>query len=100
MAPTNMFVGRAGMSMMRAVQYDRYGSPDELAIRNVPVPPVRPGSVLVKVRAFSIIPIDAVVRRGELKLMSGRKFPKGTGLDFTGEVAWCRCDGSRRRAGG
>jgi NADPH:quinone reductase-like Zn-dependent oxidoreductase len=39
---------------MRAVVYERYGSPDVLRVAEVDVPPVGPGQVLVRVAATSV----------------------------------------------
>ncbi|MDT0544667.1 MULTISPECIES: zinc-binding dehydrogenase [Streptomyces] len=44
------------------------------------------GEVLVKVRATSVNPAEALVRAGKMRMLSGFRFPKGTGQDFTGEV--------------
>ena len=41
---------------MRAVIHERYGSPDELEVRDVPVPMAGEGQVLVRVRASSVHP--------------------------------------------
>jgi NADPH:quinone reductase-like Zn-dependent oxidoreductase len=73
--------------MMRAVQFDRYGGSEVLQVRSVPVPVPRSGEVLVRVHASGLNPKDVIVRRGSLRLLSGRKFPRGTGSDFAGEVA-------------
>jgi NADPH:quinone reductase-like Zn-dependent oxidoreductase len=73
--------------MMRAVQFDRYGGSDVLQVRQVPVPRPRPGEVLVRVHASGLNPKDVIVRQGSLRLLSGRRFPRGTGSDFAGEVA-------------
>lgn len=71
---------------MRAVQFDSYGPPELLHITEVAVPRVRPGALLVRVAATSINGADVGLRSGALKLAGGRKFPRGTGFDFTGEV--------------
>ncbi|WP_329424654.1 NAD(P)-dependent alcohol dehydrogenase [Streptosporangium sp. NBC_01495] len=71
---------------MRTVEYDRYGSAEELAVRTVPAPEPRAGEVLIRVHGSSINPIDVKIRSGGMKIMSGRRFPKRTGLDFAGEV--------------
>jgi NADPH:quinone reductase-like Zn-dependent oxidoreductase len=75
------------MSEMLAAQYDAYGPPDVLQVRRVPRPILRPGHVLVRVAGSSINGADATVRSGKLKLISGSRFPRGTGFDFTGDVA-------------
>ena len=43
--------------------------------------------MLVRVRASSVNPIDWKVRQGDLKLVTGQKFPKIPGRDVAGEVA-------------
>lgn len=72
---------------MRAVQYDGYGSPDVLHVRDVPVPAPAADEVLVRVYASGVNPKDAIVRSGAMRLMTGHRFPRGTGDDFAGEVA-------------
>ncbi|MFF0079123.1 NAD(P)-dependent alcohol dehydrogenase [Streptomyces canus] len=67
---------------MRAAQIDRSGGPEVLQIRDVPVPTPARGQVLVKVHAAGVNPIDTQLRR--LRLGS---FPRGTGVDYAGEVA-------------
>ena len=49
---------------MRAVVYDRYGSPDVLRIDDVPVPSPAAGQVLVKVAATSVNLSDWECLRG------------------------------------
>jgi NADPH:quinone reductase-like Zn-dependent oxidoreductase len=39
---------------VKAVVYDRYGSPDVLRVEDVPVPPPAAGQVRVKVAATSV----------------------------------------------
>jgi NADPH:quinone reductase-like Zn-dependent oxidoreductase len=71
---------------MRAVQFDRYGGPDVLQVRTVPVPSPGADEMLVRVHASGLNPKDPVVRSGGMRLLSGRRFPRGTGYDFAGEV--------------
>ena len=71
---------------MRAVEFDKYGGPEELHVRTVPRPEPRAGEVLVRVHGTSVNPVDVTIRSGRMKLMSGRRFPKRTGIDFAGEV--------------
>lgn len=71
---------------MRAAQYDRYGGPDVLAEREVADPVVGRRRALVRVRASSLNQIDLDVRAGSLRIATGWRFPKGTGLDFFGTI--------------
>lgn len=59
-------------SQMLAARIDRYGPPDVIAIRAVPVPVPRPGQVLVRVAAAAVTSGDARIR--------GARFPQGFGL--------------------
>ncbi len=72
---------------MKAAQLDHYGSPDVLKVNEVERPAPGGGEVLVRIEASSVNGHDVIVRSGGLKMVSGRKFPLGTGLDFVGVVA-------------
>ncbi len=71
---------------MKAIEYKQFGSTEVLQLVEQAKPEIRKGEVLVKVKAFSINPMDWKIRKGEMKLMSGSKFPKYTGADFAGIV--------------
>lgn len=45
-----------------------------------------PSQVAVKVKFSAINPIDWKVRRGELKMVTGKSFPRAVGSDFAGTV--------------
>lgn len=68
---------------MKKIVYNRFGGTEVLEIKEVPVPQ---GEIVVKVKAASINPLDWKLWQGEMKLMSGRKFPKSVGIDFSGIV--------------
>lgn len=71
---------------MKKIIYSKFGGPEVLQIAEVPIPAVQETNVLIKVKAVSINPLDWKIRNGEMKLMSGSKFPKGIGIDFSGIV--------------
>ncbi|MFD9396428.1 NAD(P)-dependent alcohol dehydrogenase [Streptomyces sp. NPDC060000] len=72
---------------MKAAQITHYGAPDVLRVNDVDRPAPGAGEVLVAVEASSVNGHDVIVRAGELKFVSGRRFPIGVGLDFAGTVA-------------
>ncbi|MGV9678527.1 NAD(P)-dependent alcohol dehydrogenase [Nocardia sp. NPDC003482] len=84
--PTTPSENTTATATMRAVEYDRYGGPEVLRIRRVPVPAPGSRQVLVRVHAASVNPADIKIRAGNLKPLSRWRFPKRTGLDFAGEV--------------
>ncbi|WP_329133680.1 NADP-dependent oxidoreductase [Streptomyces sp. NBC_01476] len=71
---------------MKAAQITSYGAADVLRVNDVDRPAPAAGDVLVAVEASSVNGHDVVVRSGELKIVSGRRFPIGAGLDFAGTV--------------
>ncbi len=71
---------------MKKIQYSRYGGPEELRLDEVTQPDPLAGQVCVRVRAASVNPMDWKVRRGEMKALSGSRFPRGLGHDFAGVV--------------
>ncbi|WP_022884972.1 NAD(P)-dependent alcohol dehydrogenase [Glaciibacter superstes] len=72
---------------MRAVQFSKYGGPDVLEIVDVAMPVATSKQVIVRITATSINSVDTETRSGRLRLLSGRRFPQGTGLDFTGTIS-------------
>lgn len=71
---------------MKIITYQKFGNVDVLQTVEVAKPSIQPNQVLVKVKAVSINPLDWKIRKGEMKLMSGSKFPKSTGVDFAGII--------------
>jgi len=68
---------------MKKITYNRFGGTEVLTITEAPMPE---GDIIVKVKATSINPLDWKLWQGDMKLMSGRKFPKSVGIDFAGVV--------------
>lgn len=71
---------------MKAIAYQKFGNTDVLQTVEEAKPVIQSNQVLVKVIAVSINPMDWKIRKGEMKLMSGSKFPRHTGVDFAGVI--------------
>lgn len=71
---------------MRAITYSRYGASDVLELTEQPTPKVGPDSVLVRVRAASVNPVDWKVRAGYLDEIMDVTFPAVPGWDVAGVV--------------
>ena len=71
---------------MKRIQYQRYGGPEVLRLEEFAVATPGPGQIRVRVRAAAANPMDWKIRKGELKMITGRKFPRGLGHDFAGVV--------------
>jgi NADPH:quinone reductase-like Zn-dependent oxidoreductase len=72
---------------MKVAEYDRYGDPSVLVVRERPQPVARRGRVVVRVRAAALNPKDVLTRSGKFRLFAGRRFPKRVGYDWAGEIA-------------
>ncbi|MFK0152089.1 NADP-dependent oxidoreductase [Streptomyces sp. NPDC090493] len=75
------------MTTLKRIQYHRYGGPELMRYEDFEPARPGPGEVLVRVKAAAANPMDWKIRNGELKIMTGRKFPRGLGHDFSGVVA-------------
>ncbi|MFF5186937.1 NADP-dependent oxidoreductase [Streptomyces sp. NPDC000345] len=71
---------------MKAISYSRYGGPDVLEFGEVRDPKVGPDSVLVKVRAAAVNPVDWKAREGYLDGIFDAVFPVIPGWDVSGVV--------------
>ncbi|MFC7909306.1 NADP-dependent oxidoreductase [Streptomyces nigra] len=71
---------------MKGISYSRYGGPDVLAYGEVDDPRVGPDSVLVKVRAAAVNPVDWKCREGHLDQLIEPVFPVVPGWDVCGVV--------------
>lgn len=71
---------------MKVITYQKFGNVDVLQTAEASKSSVKPNQVLVKVKAVSINPLDWKIRNGEMKLMSGTKFPRNIGVDFSGII--------------
>lgn len=71
---------------MKAAIIEHYGSPDEFKIKELPTPEIDKGEILIRNRASSVNPIDTIVRKGTIKLVSGLIGDQLLGSDFSGTV--------------
>src|SRR5246127_4928344 len=72
--------------LMKRIQYHHYGRPEELRLEEAKQPDLERGQIRVQVRAAAANPMDWKIRRGEMKALSGFRFPRGLGHDFAGVV--------------
>jgi NADPH:quinone reductase-like Zn-dependent oxidoreductase len=84
---------------VKRIQYHEYGGPEVMRFEDFE--PAHPGNgeVLIRVRAAAANPYDWKVRNGEMKIMTGRKFPRGLGYDFSGVVKAAGPDVTRLSVG-
>ena len=71
---------------MKKVVYKQFGNPDVLEIIETDAPRITQSEVLIQVKAVSINPLDWKLFSGSQKMISGKKFPKMLGIDFSGIV--------------
>ncbi len=71
---------------MKAISYSRYGGPEVLEYGERPEPKVGPDSVLVKVRAAAVNPVDWKAREGYIDGLFDAVFPVIPGWDVSGVV--------------
>jgi NADPH:quinone reductase-like Zn-dependent oxidoreductase len=84
---------------LKALQYDRYGGPEVLRVREVPEPRPAPWECLVRVQAASINPSDWKLMAGQWGFATGQRFPRGIGVDFSGSVVQAASLGRGFKAG-
>ncbi|WP_338877335.1 NAD(P)-dependent alcohol dehydrogenase (plasmid) [Spirosoma sp. SC4-14] len=71
---------------MYAIIYRHYGPPEVMELADIAKPTIRPDEVLVAVKAAGLNQMDLKLAAGQFKLLTGSKFPKQTGADFSGEI--------------
>lgn len=71
---------------MKRVQYNRYGGPEEMSMDEYVPPAPGPDQVCIDIKAAAINPVDWKIRRGAMRIVTGKTFPKGMGADFSGVV--------------
>ena len=71
---------------MKAVVFNKYGGNEVVQIKDMPMPSCGPEEVLVKVHAASVNPVDWKTLSGQLRIVTGGRFPKILGRECAGEV--------------
>jgi NADPH:quinone reductase-like Zn-dependent oxidoreductase len=72
---------------MRGIAYDEFGDESVLQVRDdLPDPPVGPDTVLVRVHAAGVNPVDMAIRQGYLAGAYPHHFPIVPGWDVSGVV--------------
>jgi len=71
---------------MRAIAIDGFGGSDELTLHDLEDPKVGPDSVLIRVRAAGVNPVDFKIREGRLEAAFPHRFPLVPGWDAAGTV--------------
>ena len=71
---------------MKAIVYQKFGTADVLQTVEEPKPTIQADQVLVKVKGFSINPMDWKIRKGEMKIMSSKLLLASPKTNI--EVSW------------
>src|ERR687885_177140 len=72
---------------MRGIAFEEFGGPEVLTLRDdLPQPPVGPDTVLVRVHAAGVNPVDMAIRQGYLSGAFPHHFPIVPGWDVAGVV--------------
>ena len=82
---------------MKAIQFDRLGGAEVMELREVPVPELRPGTVLVKNQVIAINYGDTFFIRGTYLVKP--KFPDTPGMEAAGVIAAVAPDVKDLKAG-
>lgn len=71
---------------MKAIAVNEFGGEDTLQLMDLPLPKVKEGEILVKVKAAGVNPVDWKIREGYLKDLFTHEFPVILGWDAAGVV--------------
>ena len=71
---------------MKKVIFNKYGNFDDLQMIETAIPAIKENELLIKVKAAAINPLDWKIIEGQMKIITGSKFPKGVAFDFAGVV--------------
>lgn len=71
---------------MKGIQINKYGGSEVLEYSEIPKPIAGPDEVVIKTKYASVNPADWKVRKGKLKFITGKKFPKILGIEASGII--------------
>ena len=71
---------------MRAITYSKFGGADVLELTEQPDPHIGPDTLVVRVKAASVNPVDWKIREGRLQGLIDVQFPATPGWDVAGVV--------------
>ncbi|MET0267683.1 MAG: NAD(P)-dependent alcohol dehydrogenase [Duganella sp.] len=71
---------------MQRIQYHQYGGPEVMRLEHFELEAPGKGEVALRVRYAAINPIDWKLRQGEMKIVTGKRFPRAMGMDLSGTV--------------
>lgn len=71
---------------MKRIQYQQYGGPEVMRLEQFELEAPGKGEVAVRVRFAAINPIDWKLRQGDMKIVTGSRFPRAMGMDLSGTV--------------
>src|SRR4029453_14017740 len=75
-----------GRTIVKRIQYHRYGGPETMRVEDVDLSKPGAGQVAVKGKFVSGNPIALKLRPGDLKIITGKSFPRAMGSDFSGTI--------------
>lgn len=71
---------------MKAFYITSYGGSDVTKYGDLPDPVIKNNQILVETKAVSVNPVDYKIKSGSVRLISGSKFPKILGSDYSGVI--------------
>ena len=72
--------------MMKRLEYQQYGGPQVMRVAPFTLDVPGKGQVAVRVTSAAINPIDWKMRQGDMKIVTGKRFPRAMGMDLAGTV--------------
>lgn len=84
---------------MKRIQYHQYGGPELMRLEDFQLAAPAGDEVAVQVKFSAINPIDWKMRNGVMKIVTGKSFPRGMGMDLSGTVIAVGSDVTRFKPG-